>query len=696
MIVVYVHGNGNKVREDLLKRQWDLALFGRDAGSDSRMAYWAPVLHPEPLPDPEFDEAEQVAAEPAAEAIAAGSAAAAGAPSAAETLAAPSAAEAVAETAPAELRGYALGMGYRAEAVINGEEREAAATGAEALPLPRSLRTRIFEQLVKVTFEDVHAYFFRGYAERMRAVLRDAMAGIDEPFVVVSHSLGTIIAYDVLREEASRRFDIPLLVTVGSPLAVQEIQDLVTHPLEVPAGVRAWLNASDFRDVVALDHDIRPEYSPPERCTDVMVTNSSANHHGIREYLSAPAVRDPILAALAAPDAGLEAVALVDEQRLNDDHAALLTAFRPVIRYDSLERYFADSAAGFVENRFDAGPMTAYRTRLLRSDGTPIADAGGELTLDFLRAGTYPNGQPVQDGDRLDGGPEPVADARRRHLDDEISDVVYARVAPRSGGGLWLQYWLFYFHSAKGIPGISGGEGLLGAGLHQGDWEMVQVGIPKDQVGAADPKPDVAVLAAHDYAHRIAWDDVDRTEVGEWLVYVGRASHATYPKPGRWRGKKRGPFSFDVLDDFTDGGGVQRKPEVQPIRTGAPVWVGWPGQWGSTKSKPVIGGGSPLGPWKQGPWKDPDRFAKDALPWRQHHVPIQEGLEAFAAPPVAPTVVVGRAGADWRIAIVLPDGTEEAWAGTLTLASNGDSGPVLWAYDVSGPGQAPVSGGPDA
>jgi len=670
VIVVYVHGNGNKVREELLKRQWDLALFGRDAGSDSRMAYWAPLLHPRPLPDPEFDEAQQAALEPAAEAVAA--------------------------AAPAELEGYALGMGYRAEAVINGEELEAAAAATEALPLPRSVRTRIFEQLVKVTFQDVHAYFFRGYAERMRAVVREALAGIDEPLVVVAHSLGTIIAYDVLREDASRRFEIPLFVTVGSPLAVQEIQDLVTGPLEVPAGVKAWLNASDFRDVVALDHDIRPEYAPPERCTDVMVTNSSANHHGIREYLAAPAVRDTILAALAASDGGAEAVAAVDEQRLNDDHGALLTALRPLIRYDSRERYFADSAASFVENRFDGGPMTAYRTRLLRSDGTLIADAGGDLTLEFLRAGRYLNGQPVQDGDRLDAGPEPVADARRRHMEEAISDVVYGRVAPRSGGGLWLQYWLFYFHSAKGIPGISGAEGLLGAGLHQGDWEMVQVGIPSDQVGAADPKPDVAVLAAHDYAHRIAWDEVDRTEVGKWVVYVGRASHATYPKAGRWRGKKRGPFSFDVLDDFADGGGVRREPEVQPIRTGAPVWVGWPGFWGSTKPKPVVGGGSPRGPWKQGPWRDPDRFAKDALPWRQHHVPPQEALEAAAAPTLPPAVVVGRAGADWTIAIVVPEGTEAAWAGTLTLASNGESGPLLWAYDVSSPGPAPGSGEPGA
>ena len=98
------------------------------------------------------------------------------------------------------------GWRYTAEALVAGEELEAADAG-----LPRRCRCRarrasgVFEQLVRLTFKDVHAYFFRGSAERMRAVVRDALAGIDEPFVVVAHSLGTIIAYDVLREAASAR-----------------------------------------------------------------------------------------------------------------------------------------------------------------------------------------------------------------------------------------------------------------------------------------------------------------------------------------------------------------------------------------------------------------------------------------------------------------------------------------------------------
>ena len=57
--VLYVHGNGNKVRKDRLKLDWDRALFGRDMGDKSVMAYWASLRYPEPLPDGEFDEIDQ-------------------------------------------------------------------------------------------------------------------------------------------------------------------------------------------------------------------------------------------------------------------------------------------------------------------------------------------------------------------------------------------------------------------------------------------------------------------------------------------------------------------------------------------------------------------------------------------------------------------------------------------------------------
>lgn len=304
--VVYVHGNGNKVREDLLKQQWDTALFGKDMGASTRMAYWAPLRYPTPLPDPAFDELEMLPTSP----LEAAPAAPVQAPEEfiAETLQEATAQEGLESVAPpgehvdkAALESWLRGMTYAAEALIEGENvAPPPSSEFEALPLPRPARIAAFRALVRLTFKDVYAYFFGGLKDRMRQVVRDALQGIDGVVVVVGHSLGSIIAYDVLRDVDNPSLAIPLFITVGSPLAVTEVQDVVERPLEVPTGVVAWRNASDARDLVALDHTIKPEYAPPERCTDFLVLNESSNHHGIREYLRTVPVRQPILELFTA------------------------------------------------------------------------------------------------------------------------------------------------------------------------------------------------------------------------------------------------------------------------------------------------------------------------------------------------------------------------------------------------------------
>lgn len=295
--VVYVHGNGNKIREDLLKSQWDLALFDQDLGSSSRMAYWARLRYPEPLSDLVSDEAEllptsplDVAAPPAVEP-----------PEAfiAQTLREVEVWEKSVDSDRADLgllESWLRDMTYTADALAEGENIAPPPTSSfAALPFPRALRIRAFRELTRRTFLDVFAYFFGGFKEEMRQVVRDAFAAVEQPVIVIGHSLGSIIAYDVLREQRSSSLAVPLFVTLGSPLGVTEVQDLVEQPLDVPASVASWLNASDARDMVAMDHTIRPEYAPPEKCTDVYVVNDSDNHHGIGEYLRAVAVRQPIL-----------------------------------------------------------------------------------------------------------------------------------------------------------------------------------------------------------------------------------------------------------------------------------------------------------------------------------------------------------------------------------------------------------------
>jgi hypothetical protein len=104
----------------------------------------------------------------------------------------------------------------------------------------------------------------------------------------------------VLRSPANQHRSVPLFVTLGSPLAVTEIQDLVVTPLKVPDPVGAWRNYCDARDVVALDKTVRGEYDPAAACADVLVVNDTENHHGIGPYLQAAAVREAVTAVLGS------------------------------------------------------------------------------------------------------------------------------------------------------------------------------------------------------------------------------------------------------------------------------------------------------------------------------------------------------------------------------------------------------------
>ncbi|GAA4896647.1 hypothetical protein ACFPM3_14040 [Streptomyces coeruleoprunus] len=286
--IVYVHGGGPKARRELLTSQWDKALFGHDMGEASQMAYWAPVRYGSPLPDPHPDPLEGLPGAVAEE----------GHPLLEDPAHFVSRTLADADGA-APLGGWLRDMTYLAEALALAEEPRPG-PGEEPLPRsvprPRPARTALFRLLVRQTFEDVGAYFFGGAGPAMRQVAEEALdeaaATGDGPVVVVGHGLGSVVAYEVLAAAPDRRVD--LFVTLGSPLAVPAVQECLAGPRAVPSGTALWLNASDARDLVALDHTLRPEYAPPGRITDLLVGNGSENHHGAAAYLSSPLVREPV------------------------------------------------------------------------------------------------------------------------------------------------------------------------------------------------------------------------------------------------------------------------------------------------------------------------------------------------------------------------------------------------------------------
>jgi hypothetical protein len=172
---------------------------------------------------------------------------------------------------------------------------------AAILPLPASLRRLLLRQLLQQLIPDADAYFFTDQRQPIRERLRQALNAVAGPVVLVGHSLGSVIAYDVLSEAAFAASAVPLLVSLGSPLGYTEIQDVVTKPLRLPAPVQLWANFADPLDLIALDTSLADEFQGAPRIIDALVNNLSPNNHAVCGYLRASRVRSTVTAAVPAP-----------------------------------------------------------------------------------------------------------------------------------------------------------------------------------------------------------------------------------------------------------------------------------------------------------------------------------------------------------------------------------------------------------
>ncbi len=154
---------------------------------------------------------------------------------------------------------------------------------------------------IALATRDVYRYLTdKGASRRIDDGIRGAMTtGVES--VVVSHSLGTVVAYNVLRREGeSSGWRVPLFVTLGSPLAVRKIRT-TSAPNKYPQCVTTWFNAMDPDDVVALyplDGTHFPLDPAIQNKTDVK--NDTSNQHGISGYLKDREVAKRIYDALVA------------------------------------------------------------------------------------------------------------------------------------------------------------------------------------------------------------------------------------------------------------------------------------------------------------------------------------------------------------------------------------------------------------
>src|SRR3954465_5695246 len=91
--------------------------------------------------------------------------------------------------------------------------------------------------------------------------------------------------------------------------------------------------------------------------------------------------------------------------------------------------------------------------------------------------------------------------------------------AVEANGRLWLQYWFFYFYNDYNLA--------LGIGLHEGDWEMIQLRMH-------DGAPDLAVYAQHRVDKKRPWGQVTKVpgDPNRPMVYGARGWTSPYFEPG--------------------------------------------------------------------------------------------------------------------------------------------------------------------
>ncbi|MDT0631964.1 hypothetical protein [Rubrivirga litoralis] len=291
--VTFIHGIANKPPAGALHDLWlrGLSLGGLNLpgqGVTSTMVYWADVLHAAPR-DPFAPTDESLSETELGEGT--------------------HGPEIPHEFDSAEERAFVEGLAAKL-ALADDEDAPAfvpADPALERIPIPWLLKQR----MMRVLLRDAHHYLFDAEHEprpgtryRVQTEIRrrtlDALqsAPASGPHVVVAHSLGSVIAYDVLQRVADAPA-IDALLTLGSPLGIDEVQDRLQ-----PGWTRAdgfptrtvrtrWVNVFDPIDLVCLldprlSNDFRRDGAAVVE--DLSVTNAGSWRHSYEKYAGQPAL----------------------------------------------------------------------------------------------------------------------------------------------------------------------------------------------------------------------------------------------------------------------------------------------------------------------------------------------------------------------------------------------------------------------
>jgi hypothetical protein len=141
----------------------------------------------------------------------------------------------------------------------------------------------IADQVIRRKYKDLDIYYRQDLltgevnSESLaREVIRKRLRNIllahkGKKIMLIAHSMGSIIAYDVLYE-LKKEIEIETFVTIGSPLGLPMIisKFFEEHQIEydsstkrpTPEGLKSWYNFADIDDGIASNDDLSNEFAP--------------------------------------------------------------------------------------------------------------------------------------------------------------------------------------------------------------------------------------------------------------------------------------------------------------------------------------------------------------------------------------------------------------------------------------------------
>lgn len=262
-IVIGIHGMGNKPPRNLLQKWWRSALYEGLPKSfihryfRFRMVFWASVIHPVLLNPRSADREDPFyIKEP---------------------------------YSPGSPTGKSHG---------NGKLRKFLRDGLNHVVDGIADDNWFSDFILRHYIKDLNTYLNDGKARHdiCTHLARELKKNKRKKILLIAHSMGTIVAWDVLTSYVPE-IKIHTLVTIGSPLGLPLVKEKLLkngNELRTPENItHAWYNLSDLNDIVAVSYDIKSDYLPNSKgiCPEDRIIHNDyeidgeKNHHKSYGYL---------------------------------------------------------------------------------------------------------------------------------------------------------------------------------------------------------------------------------------------------------------------------------------------------------------------------------------------------------------------------------------------------------------------------